>query len=200
MNKFENVNYISMGQDCSPASALKNLDLRKFSSPFDWIVSNIEGVKKCINEDFKNFHKNLKFNHNRTRVIDSYGFEFPHDYPGENNDEIKDDDIHGENKIRLDWEKFTPEILEKYERRIKRFINLMNIPEPIIIFYTGKLSNVYELRKLFYEKYNKHNIYFVTCSEGRSLDTTVITCNPHIKIWNDKEIWKKSLEVLLSIN
>jgi hypothetical protein len=200
MNTFENVNYISMGQDCSPASSLKNLGLRKFSSPFDWIVSSIEGVKCCINQDFKNFHKNLKFNFTRTRVIDSYGFEYPHDYPGEKQKSIQEDDIPGENKICLNWEEFIPEVLEKYERRIKRFINLMNNPEPIIVFYTGNLKNVYELRKLFYEKYHKHNIFFVVCSKEKSLDTTVITCNPNIKIWNDIDIWKKALDELFSKN
>ena len=200
MNTFENVKYISMGENCGPAATLKNLELRTFSSPFDWIVSNIEGIKHCINEDFKNFHKNLKFNHNRTRVIDFYNFEYPHDYPGENQKAVEEEDIPGENKIRQDWEEFIPGVLEKYERRIKRFIDLMKNPEPIIVFYTGKLKNVYELRKLFYEKYHKHNIFFVVCSEEKSLDTTVITSNPHINIWNDKEIWKKSLDELFSKN
>ena len=34
-------NYLTIGQDCSPAAALRNLNLRDFALPFDWVVSNI---------------------------------------------------------------------------------------------------------------------------------------------------------------
>lgn len=38
-------NYLTIGNDCSPAAALKNLNLREFTLPFDWVVSNINGLQ-----------------------------------------------------------------------------------------------------------------------------------------------------------
>ena len=35
------INYLTLGYDCSPAGALKNLNLREFALPFDWVVSNV---------------------------------------------------------------------------------------------------------------------------------------------------------------
>ena len=34
-------NYLTIGYDCSPAAALRNLNLREFALPFDWVVSNV---------------------------------------------------------------------------------------------------------------------------------------------------------------
>ena len=74
-------NYLSIGYDCSPAAALKGLKLREYALPFDWVVSNVNSLELCFSSDFNFFHKNLIFNNNKTRLIDSYGFQFPHDYP-----------------------------------------------------------------------------------------------------------------------
>jgi hypothetical protein len=74
-------NYLTIGSGCSPAAALRDLNLREFALPFDWVVSNINTIQKCIETNFEYFHKNLVLNNNKTRLIDYYGFEFPHDYP-----------------------------------------------------------------------------------------------------------------------
>ena len=42
------IHFITMGFDCSPASVLRNLNLRGFALPFDWVVSNINSLNKCI--------------------------------------------------------------------------------------------------------------------------------------------------------
>jgi len=75
------LNYITIGYDCSPAAALRNLGLRDVALPFDWVVTNTDSFSQCIVNDFAEFHTDLKYNHLRTRLIDKYGFEFPHDYP-----------------------------------------------------------------------------------------------------------------------
>lgn len=73
--------YISLGYDCSPAQALRELGLRQYALPFDWIVSYIDHIEACIWDDFSKFHTNVFINQTQTRIIDAYGFEYPHDYP-----------------------------------------------------------------------------------------------------------------------
>lgn len=41
-------NYLTIGYDCSPATALRNLNLREFALPFDWIVSKISSLDNCF--------------------------------------------------------------------------------------------------------------------------------------------------------
>ena len=74
-------NYVTIGYDCSPAAALRGLHLREFALPFDWVESNINVLQMCFETKFKDFHKNVTFNYNKKRLIDHYGFQFPHDYP-----------------------------------------------------------------------------------------------------------------------
>lgn len=52
-------NYITIGRDCSPAAALRNLNIREFALPFDWIVSSISSIQECIEDHFEKFHSNL---------------------------------------------------------------------------------------------------------------------------------------------
>ena len=70
-----------MGYDCSPATALKSLGLREFSSPFDWVATDIDSIERCFADGFAGFHTNLKLNLNKTRLIDECGIQYPHDYP-----------------------------------------------------------------------------------------------------------------------
>jgi len=60
-------NFLTVGSDCSPAAALRSLDIREFALPFDWIVTNINGLEICFRDKFQNFHKNLYFNDKKTR-------------------------------------------------------------------------------------------------------------------------------------
>lgn len=46
--------FISIGVDCGMADFLKKNNLRKFSCPFDWVVS-YDGISECIDDNFKNF-------------------------------------------------------------------------------------------------------------------------------------------------
>ena len=52
-------NFLTLGYDCSPAAALRNLELREHALPFDWVVSNVNSIHKCIEENFSVFHRNL---------------------------------------------------------------------------------------------------------------------------------------------
>ena len=121
-------NYIPMGFDCSPAAALKCIGIRKMSLPFDWVQSTPELIIACIKDNFKQFHQNIRLKNGGTRVVDTYGFQYPHDYPtngGENDGSEKElVDNYGE---------YTESVLAKYARRIERLRGLLTDNKPIII-------------------------------------------------------------------
>ena len=53
MKRFDHI--ISLGYFCSVASDLERLGLRSASSPFDWCISNFEGVISAIGHRFDGF-------------------------------------------------------------------------------------------------------------------------------------------------
>ena len=71
--------YITVGGDCSPAAALRNLQLREFALPFDWIVSTVSMLEHCFRTKFDLFHRYVALDVTKTRVIDPFGSQFPHD-------------------------------------------------------------------------------------------------------------------------
>ena len=210
-------NFLTIGYDCSPAAALKGLNLRNEALPFDWVVSNISSLEKCFQDNFIKYHTNLKFNYNKTRLIDEYGFEFPHDYPLQNIDNIDDinninninnisDDKIGEgiigeekNKIIVsDWKKYHNIAKEKYNRRIKRFLNIVNDNKPIIILCRYSTNDVILLRNLFLKYYNKQNIIFINSCNNIFVNRFIINCNTEQNgNWNDIEIWRKNINFIL---
>ncbi|MBB1094878.1 hypothetical protein H5R92_01415 [Limosilactobacillus sp. BG-MG3-A] len=112
-------NYISLGYFCNVASDLEQLGLRNTSSPFDWVISDFEGVIQAIDNQFSDFmvYDNLiqseKF---RNHYFDSkYKIYFFHDF---------DEYTSLRNQYNI--------VKEKYDRRIKRFLS--NIKEPTIFF------------------------------------------------------------------
>ena len=121
-------NFLTIGYDCSPAMALRTLQLRNFALPFDWVVSNIQCIEKCFRDNFEKYHTNLRII-NEKGLIDEYGFIFPHDYTLDNNGEISGD-----------WSTQYNTVKEKYNRRIERFNHIMNDSKPIIVLcrYTTK--------------------------------------------------------------
>lgn len=59
---MEKFNYIiSLGTRCITAEQLKVLNLRKFSSPFDWIAVNIDAISSCLNDDFTDYLDTSKY-------------------------------------------------------------------------------------------------------------------------------------------
>ena len=135
-----NINYMSLGYDCSPAGALRDLNIRDEALPFDWVQSNLQSIINCIEDNFDKYHKNPCFNSFGTRLIDNYGFQFPHDYPFNNNDDNIDksklgEGIFGEERdkqIIHNWYEYHPIVLEKYKRRIDRFYTYLNSETPLI--------------------------------------------------------------------
>ena len=161
------IHYLTLGHDCSPASALRGLKLREFALPFDWVVSNITILIECFEDNFSKFHKNLKFNNSKKRLIDEYGFQFPHDYPLSNSNINIDnigEGVFGEengNVISDDWINFHHDVLAKYNRRIDRFKSIINDQHPIIVLCRYNTNDVLKLQQFFLKYYKKENVYFI---------------------------------------
>lgn len=97
---------IPIGVDCGMVDFLKDNNLRTCSFPFDWIVT-YNGVSKCIDDNFKFFVEPINNNFNK------YDMHFSHDF--KNIDLLNDDK-------------------EKYIRRYKRLINILETSKEEIIF------------------------------------------------------------------
>jgi len=204
------MNYLTIGYDCSPAAALKNLNLREFALPFDWVVSNINSLESCFQSNFEGFHKNLNLNYRKTRLIDSYGFQFPHDYPLNDGLQIAQiaNDVgegvfpegNGNEKFITDkWVDYHDSVLEKYKRRIERFKNILRDTKPIIVLCRYNTEDVLKLQKLFMKYFNVENIYFVNSSnqtfENDKIKNIFTEKN---NIWNDANIWKQGIDDIMA--
>ena len=188
-------NFLSIGYDCSTASALRSLGLRTGALPFDWAQSSINSLKKCFETDFEYYHKNVFLTNNKRRVIDRYGFEFPHDYPTKVQECA--DEIYSEHIIVDDWLSHYNVIKEKYDRRIARFKEIINDPKPAIVLCRYKTAEVLRLQQLFIQYYNKSNLFFLNaCPEIYNSDK-IININPERNNeWNDGAIWKEGIQMI----
>ena len=194
-------NYITLGYDCSPAGALTGLGLRNYALPFDWVVSNVNALRLCFETDFDRFHKDLMLNNTHRRLIDSYGFEFPHDYPLNNTnveiDRIGEGSIGEEDgKVITDnWLDYHEVVLDKYKRRIERFRNIMNDIKPVIVLCRHRTRDVLYLQQLFQRVYKKENVYFVNSScEKFENDKMKNIYTEQNNVWNDSNIWKIGID------
>lgn len=201
-------NYLTIGYDCSPAAALRNLNLRDFALPFDWVISNITTLERCFGSNFENFHKKLVLNYNKTRLIDYYGFQFPHDYPLSHMTDFEDtigEGVFGEVNgkcITDNWSDYYKIVLDKYNRRIERFQNIITDTKPIIVLCRYNTIDVLKLQNLFKKYYKRENIYFVNSSnevfENDKIKNIYTEKNNE---WNDINIWKHAInDIIKKIN
>ena len=194
---MEHYNFLTMGYDCSTASILRGLELRPFALPFDWTDSSITAITRCIQTNFADYHTGLYLNKRKTRLIDTYGFQFPHDYPTVNINEGFTEDI-----ILPTWKDHYDKNLEKYKRRIQRFLSIVHDNKPIIILCRYHNADILTLRKLFRQYYNKKNVFFVNTNSDEiflKIDECYIkSCNTEINnVWNEGALWKKNIEDII---
>ncbi len=199
-----NCNYLTLGQDCSPSDALRRLNLREFALPFDWIVSSINILEKCFQTNFLYFHKNLVLNNKKTRLIDHYGFQFPHDYPLSTMENVENhvgEGIFGEEKGKIitnKWSEYYDVVLEKYNRRIERFNKIVNDTKPIIVLCRYDTKDVLKLQNLLKKYYKLDNVYFVNSSRQMFENDKIINVHTEKnKIWNDITIWRIGIDIIL---
>jgi len=195
--------YISLGNDCSSARALKDLGLRTSAHPFDWTETSFDALEKCIRDDFKHFHKNINLNDTKQRLVDEYGIQYPHDYPQTQSPKYTstDKNLYAECTISEDYEKYTDQVLEKYGRRIERFRNTMSDKsKPIIAFYRDTYDNAIKIKYLLESTYKRENIIIVVATKKPTTEKgqghiAIIGCDPEQNNkWNETEIWAKSVE------
>ena len=201
------VNYLTVGYDCSPAAALRNLGIREVALPFDWVQSNIHSISRCFEDNFDKYHTNLQMNYTKTRLIDYYGFQFPHDYPFNNTDTVETDvgeGVFGEEKcsfIKENWHDYYTIVKEKYNRRIERFRTIINDLTPIIVLCRYNTPDVFELQKLFLKHYRRDNIYFVNSTLEKFENNKIINIYTEQNgEWNDATIWKIGIDKMIEKN
>ena len=59
---MDNYNFLTIGYDCSPASALRGLDRRQFALPFDLVQSSITAITRCFQNNFSDYLHNCLLN------------------------------------------------------------------------------------------------------------------------------------------
>jgi hypothetical protein len=200
---MELVELLSIGFDCSPAAALRNLGYRNTAFPFDWVdTTPISAVLTCLEEDFKQYHTSLRCI--GSRMIDAYGFQFPHDYPfskleyniDSDNEWRTAEDVGGQ--IVDNWIDYYPEVKEKYDRRIKRFRDVGSSAKPIVVLTRRSAADACKLREALSKYYNRHDIYMVVATQEQCNSDIMVTCTPEMYgDWNNIEIWRAAIDTIL---
>ena len=122
------MNYVSLGFICAIARDLEKLGLRNSSMPFDWCLTDFQGIIKAINNNFEGY---LTYNRllqekkclKHYKNVD-YNVQFYHDF----------------NRFES-LDKQLPSVKAKYDRRIKRFYE--TIKEPTI--FVRYISDDYKI-------------------------------------------------------
>lgn len=129
--------YISLGPNCHAAGNLRNLQLRKFSTPFDWLLTDenkgISYVNDNINTSFEKFTTDLEYNKRDKVISKNYPYaEFFH--------------------FNIIKEKSVEDTLKK---RAKRFMELISNPDNYIVF-------LYYYQQHLFNKKSKFDDFFQT--------------------------------------
>jgi len=141
--------FISLGYFCSVAIDLDRINRRDKSYPFDWLITDIKSVEKCIENKFHDFlEEDLLYRddtydyivHNKKFQIDFY-----HDF-----------------KPGIEIREQLPSVKEKYERRINRFYKtickptlfIRYIKDDEINYWYNDASKIINLIK----RYNRNNV------------------------------------------
>lgn len=139
MDKYKH--FISLGFFCSVALELERIGLRDCSSPFDWCISEWEGVERAIDTHFKDFlmYENMyQDRKKRKNYMDvEYGISFFHDF-------------NDYKPLKMQMKK----VKQKYNRRIERFYK--NIQEPTL--FIRYISSESEAREIDYLEDNYEEI------------------------------------------
>ncbi|WP_434717428.1 DUF1796 family putative cysteine peptidase [Lactococcus lactis] len=118
-------NYISLGYFCSIALDLEKLGLRDNSFPFDWCITNFEGINSLIENKFENlFEIDLLFQSSKNvshYQNSKYKMQFFHDFNGNTS---LSSQLHN--------------VKEKYERRASRFFEEITKPTLFIRYISSE--------------------------------------------------------------
>jgi hypothetical protein len=134
---------ISLGSNCMPSIHLRNSPLHKRSFPFDVCATPFKALYEIIENDFVDF-LNLEYlfapdaENDLTVTNLKYNFQIAHTFTPTNwiNSE------HGFHPANTDGESECTHVLNTYERRIKRFIDVMNSGIPVYLFRLDRENEI----------------------------------------------------------
>ena len=184
------MNYISLGSSCSIAYQLQLLNLKKESLPFDWVrTPNISFVLQLIQNNFLGFLDDLE------HIKDENKFPFIEDYDGinDNFDTIIDKNTKiYKNKYLGFYHDFKDgisleEIKEKYDRRIKRFYDIIKNKCIFIrdeIKFKESNIKIYNQLNIELKKYNPENQLVIIANTKL---TNLIDLDKSIKVFFENE-------------
>lgn len=143
MEHFDRI--ISIGQDCGVGRALRTLKYKDASYPFDWSVSLLDFIIESFKNDFNNFNNVLDIcsnieNEKKKPQINNKMY-FYHD--------LYYSEIINNSKNKADF-------YEKYSRRIKRLLELLNSDLKILFIRKCPIDKIKDIEKLYYIIKNKY--------------------------------------------
>ena len=177
--------FISLGNYCLTSMLLKENKLKYESYPFDWMVSCIDNINDCINNNFNNFlnkknyinidnkTKNIKFFNNTNELFGNLKMDHQHHNLLEENDY---------NYLYRCVERFI-----KLNDNKKQLIFIMIQPFYLNINIFNKEENKNKIINLYnnlYNKFNKNNIkliIFIIKNKNNKIFKEEII-NSHLKI------------------
>ncbi|MCA0993869.1 DUF1796 family putative cysteine peptidase [Guptibacillus hwajinpoensis] len=167
---------VSLGSSCSPAAHLRRNHLRKFSMPFDWIVTpNLPDVGRVIQNQFQNFMllENLRLQDGQANFLDdtesiqTSKAYFVQDIQN-NMLSVHDFPVHSDLSVTY------PAYRQKLDRRIERFLlHLQHSSSVLFIRWAGTAEQAIELQQILR-----------TCTSGSS-DLLLLSPVDNLKIMKD---------------
>jgi hypothetical protein len=166
---------ISLGWRCKSASEGVQLGIRKrknegyLTCPFDEMVSNYQGIIKCIEDGFNffcdtNYLEIVKKDNENLIINKYYNFMFNHESPGHADLYIHEKWAGGINHfIDNDYKEFK----DRYNRRIANFKNYIEDPDNIIVFiierYNTNNDNINDIKNALNKMYPflQYEFYFL---------------------------------------
>ena len=172
--------------------------------PFDWVVSSVDTLERCLEDNFNQHHCNLVLNEAKTRLIDSYGFEFPHDYPLTNTDVDHEQigvgsigEVSGKTIVE-NWHEYYPIAKEKYGRRIRRFLDIMNGKEPVVIGTKYSEREFVKLQCLLL-RYPCQKVFVNAFTEDYDCEDIICFHSEKNGVWNDTDLWSTAIQKALQL-
>lgn len=197
---MSNINCISLGYFCSVALELERIGLRSASYPFDWTISDFEGVIDAIENNFIHFldyeylYQNKEIHsHYRNK---KYRISFFHDF----------------DQYRSLYSQL-PEVRKKYDRRINRFYSSITKPTLFIRYIdatkdeNGKsvelsyIENNYKKIIKLLKSYNSNNdIVFIANSKVESDAIKIYHVDPDENDTVSRKPLEQNAELLSFLN
>ena len=135
--------YIPIGVNCDACTHIVRTSKRKEAYPFDWVISPIQSIIDCIQNDFENFLVNYT-------VLKSKQFHNIRDHHDESFKSKQYTDhiactrynmvfIHDFETKKCSDPNYFNRVLSKYQRRIQRFRDVCNSDSKVIFVVNSPL-------------------------------------------------------------